>query len=39
MRCRGATTVAMELGYGNQSAFIAMFRKAVGKTPGKYFAS
>ncbi len=33
------TTVAMELGYGNQSAFITMFRKAVGKTPGKYFAS
>lgn len=32
------TTVAMELGYGNQSAFIAMFRKAVGETPGKYFA-
>ncbi len=32
------TTVAMELGYGNQSAFIAMFKKAVGKTPGKYFA-
>jgi len=33
------TTVAMELGYGNQSAFIAMFKKAVGKTPGKYFAT
>lgn len=33
------TTIAMELGYGNQSAFIAMFRKAVGKTPGKYFAT
>lgn len=33
------TTVAMELGYGSQSAFINMFRKAVGKTPGKYFAT
>ena len=33
------TTVAMELGYSNQSAFITMFRKAVGKTPGKYFAA
>lgn len=33
------TTVAMDLGYSNQSAFIAMFRKAVGKTPGKYFGS
>ena len=32
------TNVAMELGYGNQSAFIAMFKKSVGKTPGKYFA-
>lgn len=31
------TTVALELGYSNQSAFITMFRKAVGKTPGKYF--
>ena len=31
------TTVSLELGYGNQSAFIAMFKKAVGKTPGKYF--
>jgi len=33
------TTVAMELGYSNQSAFIAMFKKSVGKTPGKYFAA
>ncbi len=33
------TTVAMDLGYSSQSAFIAMFRKALGKTPGKYFAS
>jgi AraC-like DNA-binding protein len=33
-----AAMVAFDLGYGSQSAFIAMFRKALGKTPGKYFA-
>ena len=33
------TTVAMDLGYDSQSAFIAMFKKALGKTPGKYFES
>lgn len=33
------TTVALDLGYESQSAFIAMFRKALGKTPGKYFAN
>jgi AraC-like DNA-binding protein len=33
------TTVALDLGYSSQSAFIAMFRKALGKTPGKYFAA
>ncbi len=32
------TTVAMDLGYSTQSAFIAMFKKELGKTPGKYFA-
>lgn len=32
------TTVAMDLGYGSQSAFIAMFKKALGTTPGKYFS-
>jgi AraC-like DNA-binding protein len=31
------TNVAMDLGYESQSAFIAMFKKALGKTPGKYF--
>jgi len=31
------TNVAMDLGYDSQSAFIAMFKKALGKTPGKYF--
>ena len=32
------TAVAMELGYDSPSAFISMFKKAVGKTPGRYFA-
>ena len=32
------TTVALDLGYENQSAFIAMFRKATGVTPGRYFS-
>jgi len=29
--------VAQDLGYESQSAFITMFRKALGKTPGRYF--
>ncbi|MBN0986760.1 AraC family transcriptional regulator [Amphritea pacifica] len=29
--------VAQDLGYNSQSAFITMFRKALGKTPGRYF--
>ena len=33
------TAVALDLGYESQSAFIAMFKKALGKTPGKYFAN
>jgi len=32
------TNVAMDLGYDSQSAFISMFKRALGKTPGKYFA-
>ncbi|MDA0997835.1 MAG: helix-turn-helix transcriptional regulator [Proteobacteria bacterium] len=32
------TTVALDLGYASQSAFIAMFRRALGRTPGRYFA-
>lgn len=32
------TTVSLELGYESPSAFIAMFKKALGKTPGQYFA-
>lgn len=30
------TTVALELGYDNVSAFIAMFRRAMGATPSRY---
>lgn len=29
--------IAQDLGYDSQSAFIAMFRKAMGKTPSRYF--
>jgi AraC-like DNA-binding protein len=29
--------IALDLGYQSQSAFISMFKKALGKTPGKYF--
>ena len=32
------TTVALELGYESPSAFINMFKKTLGKTPGQYFA-
>lgn len=31
------TEVALELGYESPSAFIAMFRKTLGVTPGRYF--
>ena len=31
------TTVAIDLGYDSPSAFITMFKKALGKTPGQYF--
>jgi AraC-like DNA-binding protein len=30
--------VAMDLGYESVSAFITMFRKAMGKPPGRYLA-
>lgn len=30
------TTVAIDLGYNNVSAFIAMFRRTMGTTPGRY---
>jgi AraC-like DNA-binding protein len=32
------TMVAIELGYDSPSAFISMFKKVLGKTPGRYFA-
>ena len=32
------TTVALDLGYDSPSAFISMFRRALGVSPGKYFA-
>jgi len=35
---RAVTTVAMEVGYESTSAFIAMFKKALGTTPYRYFA-
>lgn len=31
------TAVALELGYRSPSAFVAMFRRALGTTPGRYF--
>lgn len=31
------TRVALELGYASVSAFIAMFRRSLGTTPGRYF--
>lgn len=35
---RAVTTVALDLGYDNVSAFIAMFRRTFGVTPTRYFA-
>jgi len=32
-------TVALDLGYDNVSAFIAMFRRALGTTPGRFFTA
>ncbi|CAM2155939.1 AraC family transcriptional regulator [Pararobbsia alpina] len=34
----GVTTIALELGYDNVSAFINMFKRATGITPGRYMA-
>ena len=31
------TTVAIELGYDSPSAFISMFKRSLGQTPGRYF--
>ncbi len=33
------TTVALDVGYESPSAFIAMFRRALGVSPARYFAS
>jgi AraC-like DNA-binding protein len=33
------TTVALETGYNSASAFVAMFRKQVGMTPGRYLSA
>ena len=31
------TNVAMEVGYESTSAFISMFKKALGRTPGHFY--
>ncbi|MBM3359184.1 MAG: helix-turn-helix transcriptional regulator [Betaproteobacteria bacterium] len=33
------TSVALDLGYASPSAFISMFRRAFGNTPGRYFGA
>ena len=33
------TTVALDLGYDSPSAFVTMFRRALGTTPGRYYQS
>ena len=33
------TSVAMQVGFETPSAFIAMFRRAMGTTPARYFRS
>jgi AraC-like DNA-binding protein len=35
-RGESVTTIALDLGYDSTSAFITMFKRAVGKTPGQY---
>lgn len=34
---RPVTSVALDLGYGNVSAFIALFKRSFGVTPGRYY--
>lgn len=34
---QSVTQVALELGYGSSSAFVAMFRRTMGKPPAQYF--
>ena len=33
------TSIALDLGYASPSAFIAMFRRAFGTTPSRYYRS
>lgn len=33
------TSTALEVGFSSTSAFIAMFRRALGRTPGRYFGA
>ncbi len=33
------TSIAIDLGYDSPSAFISMFKKAMGSTPGQYYSS
>ena len=35
---KSVTTISLDLGYGNVSAFIALFRRTFGVTPGRYEA-
>jgi len=35
---RSVTSVALEVGFETPSAFIAMFKSALGATPGRYFS-
>jgi AraC-like DNA-binding protein len=36
---KNVTTVGLELGYENTSAFIAMFRRCLGQTPTQYLGN
>ncbi len=36
---RPVSRVALDLGYDSPSAFIAMFKRAMGRTPGQFFAT
>jgi len=36
-RGKSVTSLAFELGYQSQSAFIEMFKRSLGKTPGQFF--
>jgi len=36
---QSVTSLAFDMGYQSQSAFIAMFKRSLGKTPGQFFRS